>query len=76
MKDRKDQTTHCTSFLARLKPDEQSYIMFKQSTYVHRAYRKPAKQKAAMSMRTTNCMIIALNDKTISIAAASQRDVL
>ena len=34
-------------------------------TYVHSAYKKPAKQKAAISIRRTNCMIIALKERTI-----------
>ena len=36
-------------------------------TYVHSAYKKPAKQKAAISIRRTNCMIIALKERTICL---------
>lgn len=36
-------------------------------THVHSAYRKPPKQKAAMIMSTTNCMIMARSDSTITL---------
>ena len=35
--------------------------------YVQSAYRKPPKQKAAISIKNTNCEIMARNDKTIKL---------
>ena len=37
------------------------------SAYVQSAYRKPVKQKAAMSIKKTNCEIMARNDNTIKL---------
>ena len=39
----------------------------KAITYVQSAYRKPRKQKAAMSIKKTNCEIMARNDNTIKL---------
>lgn len=36
-------------------------------TDVHNAYRKPQKQKAAISINTTNCIIIARKESTIKL---------
>lgn len=36
-------------------------------TYVQSAYRKPAKQKTAMSIKKTNWLIMALRDNTIKL---------
>ena len=36
-------------------------------TYVQSAYKKPAKQKAAISIKNTNCDIMARNDNTIKL---------
>src|SRR5882762_5370365 len=39
----------------------------KASAYLQSAYRNPAKQKAAMSIKKTNCEIMARNDSTIKL---------
>ena len=40
---------------------------FLSSAYVHNAYKNPPKQNAAMTMRTKNWMIMALNDSTMTL---------
>ena len=38
-----------------------------EAAYVHRAYKNPPKQNAAMPMRTTNCTIMARSESTMTL---------
>lgn len=63
--------TYCAWVLASLKQrvgsDSTSTLIEREWTYVQRAYRNPAKQNAAMSIRTTNWTSMARNERTIRL---------
>lgn len=64
----RNQSTHPASFLLNLYgKDSQPSRRIYNITHVHRAYKKPPKQNAAMIIRITNCAIIARRERTIRL---------